>query len=43
VCKIVPLDQTPEPIFGAMTGTVLYYHNPTEPTEPTGEKWEADE
>ncbi|MBA3580488.1 MAG: type II toxin-antitoxin system Phd/YefM family antitoxin [Gemmatimonadaceae bacterium] len=40
VCKIVPLDQTPEPVFGSMAGTVLYYNDPT---EPTGEKWEADE
>ncbi|MEO7648281.1 MAG: type II toxin-antitoxin system prevent-host-death family antitoxin [Gemmatimonadaceae bacterium] len=40
VCKVVPLDKTPEPIFGSLAGTVLYYHDPT---EPTGEKWEADE
>lgn len=40
VCKVVPLGETPEPIFGSMAGTVLYYKDPT---EPTGEKWEADE
>lgn len=41
VCKVVPLDEeTTESIFGSMAGTVLYYHDPT---EPTGEKWEADE
>jgi prevent-host-death family protein len=40
VCKLVPLEETAEPVFGSLSGTVLYYHDPT---EPTGEKWEADE
>lgn len=40
VCKVVPLDDSPEPVFGSLAGTVLYYHDPT---EPTGEKWEAEE
>lgn len=40
VCKLVPLDENPEPVFGSLAGTVLYYH---EPTEPTGEHWEANE
>ena len=40
VCKVVPIDETHEPIFGSMAGTVLFYHNPT---EPTGEKWDANE
>jgi len=34
------LDETSEPVFGSLTGTVLFYHDPT---EPTGEKWDADE
>ncbi len=40
VCKVVPLDESPEPVFGSLAGTVLYYHDPT---GPTGEQWEADE
>lgn len=38
VCNVVPLNENPEPVFGSLAGTVLYYHDPT---EPTGEKWEA--
>ena len=40
VCKLVALDEIPKPIFGSLAGTVLYYNDPT---EPTGEKWEAQE
>jgi prevent-host-death family protein len=40
VCNVVPLDESPDPVVGSLAGTVLYYHDPT---EPTGEKWEADE
>jgi len=40
VCKLVPLSgEAPSP-FGSLAGTVLYYNDPT---EPTGETWEADE
>lgn len=41
VCNVVPLDEeSQQPAFGSLAGTVLYYHDPT---EPTGEVWEADE
>ncbi|HUF29710.1 MAG TPA: type II toxin-antitoxin system prevent-host-death family antitoxin [Gemmatimonadaceae bacterium] len=40
VCKVVPLDENSEPVFGSLAGTVLYFNDPL---APTGEKWEADE
>lgn len=40
VCNVVPLDESPAPVVASLAGTVLYYHDPT---EPTGEMWEADE
>ncbi len=40
VCKVIPLDEKSEPVFGSLAGTVLYFNDPI---APTGEKWEADE
>lgn len=40
VCKVIPLDETPEPIFGSMKGSVISY---TDIISPTGEVWEADQ
>ena len=40
VAKLVPVDDSPQPLFGMMAGSVQIHGDIV---EPVGEVWEADE